>query len=353
MSLKSCSTIAILVASCGGTAWAAGIERTADSSRILFEEGRYAEFSLGYLAPDLEDPTSGSDSSLFNSRIGFGAAYKADINDQLSYSIIFSTPWGVDTEYPNGGFYEGVQATLDSYSLTGILAYDVTPEIKLYGGLRGQSLEAQADIPIVADYAVETDRDFGFGYLVGAAYQRPEIGLRVSLTYYSKIDHTLDATESSLLAPTGVSSEIDVSTPQALHLEAQTGIMEDTLLFGSIRWVDWSEFIIEPPNYPLGTLVDYEEDWITYMIGVGRKFNDTWSGSLQYAWEPASDTVLTTLGPVDGRKTLTAGLVYSQDNWKITGGLSYSKLGDATNFVGTEFEDGTAFAAGLRFGINL
>ena len=35
-------------------AFAAGIERTAPSTRILFEEGRYLEFSFGYVAPDLE-----------------------------------------------------------------------------------------------------------------------------------------------------------------------------------------------------------------------------------------------------------------------------------------------------------
>ncbi len=352
MFLSRYISLTALAAVCAGPVAAAGIERSVLSPRILFEDGRYAEFSLGFLAPELEDPTSPSNGNLFNTAFGGGAAFKDDITGELSYAIAIGTPWGVDTEYPDDGFYAGVTGRLTGIDLSAILAYDVTPEFKLYGGLRGQMLEASAEVPFVAGYEIEADRDFGFGYLAGAAYQRPDIALRVSLTYFSAISHTLDTTETSL-APLPTDTETEIETPQSVTLEFQTGIMEDTLLFGSVRWVDWSEFIIDPPSYPpTDPFVDYEEDWWTYTLGVGRRFNDTWSGSLSVTYEPATDTTLTTLGPVDGRTAVTAGVVYNRDNMKITGGLTYTWLGE-TSTVLDDFEDGTAISGGLRIGFAL
>lgn len=69
-----------------------------------------------------------------------------------------------------------------------------------------------------------------------------------------------------------------------MTLEAQTGVAANTLVFGSIRWVDWSEFTIEPEMYAQITagilgepraLVDYPEDWWTYNLGVARQFTPT------------------------------------------------------------------------------
>lgn len=352
MSFTKHTSLTALAALCAGPVAAAGIERSTLSPRILFEEGRYVEFSLGFLAPNLEDPTSPSDGNLFNNDFGGGAAYKADINDQLSYALAIGTPWGVNTEYPNDGFYAGVTGRLTSVDVSAILAYDISPEFKLYGGVRGQMMEASAEVPFVAGYEIEADRDFGFGYLVGAAYQRPDIALRVSLTYFSAINHTLDTTETSLF-PLPTDTETEIETPQSVTLEFQTGIMEDTLLFGSVRWADWSEFIIDPPSYPpADPFVDYEEDWWTYTLGVGRRFNDTWSGSLSVTYEPPTDTTLTTLGPVDGRTAVTAGLVYTQDRMKITSGLTYTWLGD-TSTVLDDFEGGTAISGGVRIGFSL
>ena len=353
-----------------GLAVAAGIERAAPSTRVLFEDGRYLEFSFSSVSPDLSGsggfvagPTPAAPNGtgdLFESYLSFGFAYKADLNDRLSYAVIVDDSVGVDTQYPTvaGSIYSGTVAELNGIQVTGILAYDVSDRVKVYGGIRAQAIDANADLPFIgapAGYTVDAERDWSAGYLVGAAYQIPEIALRVALTYYSAIDHELASSE----AVTGVTSldgTVEISTPQSVNLEFQTGIAEDTLLFGGIRWVDWSEFAIAPPlfsspavaNQPL---VDYQEDWVTYTLGVGRRFSETWSGAVQVSWEPAADyTPLTTLGPVDGRRSLSLAATYTEGPMKITTGVTYVKLGETSNFAGTNFSGGDAVGVGLRVG---
>lgn len=353
---------------------AGGIERSAPSTRVLFEEGRYMELSYSSVSPDLNG--NGGDASplggppaaapngtgdLLSSYSTFGAAYKADLTNELSYAFILDTPHGVETSYPlvPGSIYSGTTASLDSIQLTGILAYDVSDRVKVYGGVRAQAIEATAALPFIGaaagGYTVNADRDWSAGYMVGAAYQVPDIALRVALTYYSEIDHELETVETIPLLTT-LNDSVDISTPQSVNLEFQSGIAEDTLLFGSIRWVDWSEFAIAPtlfssPAVVNQPLVDYQEDWTTYTLGLGRRFNEQWSGAIQVSHEPAADYVpLTTLGPIDGRNSIGVAATYTMDNIKVTGGITYVDLGSTQNFASTNFDDGDAVGIGFRVG---
>ncbi len=330
--------------------FAAGIERNAPSSRILFEDGRYMEFSFSAVNPDLSGSGAAvatTTDDLFNGYGTVGFGYKADLNEKLSYAFILDEPVGVDTTYPvvAGSTYSGTTAKLDGIQLSGILAYDVQPDVKVYGGLRAQQISASASIPFVGSYTVDAEADWGFGYLAGVAWEKPEIAARVALTYYSEIQHTLDTVEFG-----AIPGDVDIATPQSLNLEFQTGVAPDTLLFGSVRWVDWSEFEITPDNYPPGVLVDYEKDWTTYTLGLGRRFTDSWSGSVQVSYEPPTDTVLTTLGPVDGRTSIGVAAIYTKDHMKVTTGITYVDLGDTTNVLGTDFSGGDAIGVGVRVG---
>lgn len=360
MTRVSVLALAAGLAAAATAAQSAGIERAAPTTRALFEEGRYLEFSATWADPELSGqggtalvpgvgaiPAAPSGTGdLLDSYATLGFAYKSDLTDRWSYAFILDQPWGVDTTYPTSpGVYSDVRARFDSVQLTGILAYDATDRVTVYGGLRAERISASASLPFVGGYTVETDTQTNLGYMVGAAYRIPDIAFRVALTYSSAIDHTMNTTEFGALE-----TQTDIETPQSVNLEFQTGIAADTLLFGSIRWVDWSEFVIEPPNYPLVTLVDYEEDWVTYTLGVGRRFTETWSGFAQVSHEPATDTVLTTLGPVDGRTSLGLGATWTEGRVSVTAGASYTWLGEAENRLGTEFGDGSAVGLGVRVG---
>jgi long-chain fatty acid transport protein len=360
---------------------AAGIERVAPSTRVLFRDGNYVEFNLAYVSPDLSGTGAnlaalnpalpfvpGNTGNLFDSYTQFSLAYKGNITERISFALILDEPYGADTDYGQGSFpgglfsYAGSTADLNSYQLSGILAYDVTPQVKLYAGVRAQRTEADASIPFIglADplrgipYTVSTDKDWGYGYLVGGAYQMPEIALRVALTYHSKISHSFDTLEYGQF-----NTRTDMDTPQSVTLEFQSGVAEDTLVFGSVRWVDWSDFRIAPPQYVASlqrltgaprALVDYESDWWTYTLGVGRQITDEWSGAVSVLYEPQTGDVLTTLGPVDGRTALTGSATYTMGAVELTGGLTYGWLGDTSNLLQTRYRDGDYWGLGLRVG---
>ena len=48
----------------------------------------------------------------------------------------------------------------------------------------------------ISGYNVQLDQDWGVGFVVGAAYEIPDIAGRVSLTYNSKVEHQFDTVES-------------------------------------------------------------------------------------------------------------------------------------------------------------
>jgi len=144
-----------------------------------------------------------------------------------------------------------------------------------------------------------------------------------------------------------------------VNLEFQSGIATDTLVFGSIRWVEWSAFDISPTEYlsaffnpACDPLVAYESDRVTYTLGVGRKFNETWSGALIGTYEPSNGDITGNLGPVDGFKGIGVAATYTQGNIKVTGGVRYLWIGDATTTITADFQDNTALTAGLRVGVN-
>ena len=152
-------------------------------------------------------------------------------------------PYGASVLYPTAAYFAtGSSAELSSHALTGIVQYNMDNNVSVYAGLRAQTIEAQAEITF-AGYSVNAPRELSFGYLAGVAYEKPDIALRVALTYLSAIEHDLEATE---VLGGSTTTTVPVETPQAVNLEFQSGIAEDTLLFGSVRWVEWSEFAITP-----------------------------------------------------------------------------------------------------------
>jgi long-subunit fatty acid transport protein len=113
--------------------------------------------------------------------------------------------------------------------------------------------------------------------------------------------------------------------------------------------------VVNPPEYnnlPGVTrpLVFFDDDRITYTLGVGRRLNDTWSilGSVSYEETTGSQTG--NLGPTDGFTAVSLGAIYRKNKMKITGGVRFAEIGDATSFSGASFTDNSAVGAGLRVG---
>jgi long-chain fatty acid transport protein len=342
-------TAAMLAATSG--AYAGGVERSAQSVAILFEQGRYVELSFGRFSPDISGSVGGGTVSSGEMAPGYNSwslGYKMDIGESLDFAMVLDEPIGANISYPSGTGYPllaGSTADLRSTALTGMLRYKFENNLSVYGGLRYQTVKG--DVALGSGYRMSTNYDSELGYLVGVAWEKPEIAARVALTYNSAITHNLDSLEQGVVPGT-----FETEVPQSVNLEFQTGIAKDTLLFGSVRWVDWSEFVIDPPNYPLPIpLVSYPEDRITYNLGIGRRFNETWSGAVTLGYEPADGQITGNLGPTDGFRSIGLAATYTRDNLKVTGGVRYVDIGDATtNVIGGSFTDNSGVGVGIRVG---
>ncbi len=160
--------------------------------------------------------------------------------------------------------------------------------------------------------------------------------------------------------PDGLKSTTEVKTPQSVNLEFQTGIAEDTLLFGSVRWVDWSEFKIDP-KYFLATakegLVELD-DTTTYEIGVARQLTESLAGSVAVSYEPGTGKLVSPLAPTNGFWAIALGAAYELGDVTLSGGVRYAWLGDAEPETGTpdvaraDFTDNTALSLGFRIAYN-
>ena len=337
---------------------AGGIDKSGQSMGVLFQDGRYLELSLGRVMPKVsgEDLLRNATGNVARDLTQISFGYKADLTDQLSYAIIVDQPFGADVFYGQGPVLGGTSAKADATAATVMLRYKLNERFAVHGGLRAQKADATIDLSGgayggLSGYSVTLAEDISLGYSVGASYEIPDIALRIAVIYNSKIEHEFDTVEFGALP-----SVTTVSTPQSINLDAQTGIAKDTLLFGQIRWAEWSTFKLSPavfntiqPGKSLVTL----DDTVTYTLGVGRKFNDTWSGAASMTYERAIDPAVSPLAPTDGRIGATLAAVYTVDNMKITTGINYSQLGDAnptTDVPVAAMTDSSALGVGVKIG---
>lgn len=368
---------------CAGLAQAGGIERTTQSALVLYEKGNHAELSFGSVTPDVNGTSRAVPPVL--PAVGIGnvandytlpsAAIKLDLGEKMAFALIFDKPWGADVAYDaTNPMLGGTVATASSSAITALLKYQINPSISVFGGVRNQKVEGDITLSgaaygAVSGYKVTLSQASATGYVVGAAYEKPEIALRVALTYNSAIEHSMATTESGpLIDPDGAgpipalpllngTSTSKVKTPESWNLEFQSGVAANTLVFGSIRRVKHSQFRVDPANFVTvtgGGLVDLD-DTTTYKLGVGRRFNEKFSGLVSVSYEAAGSDLVSPLAPTNGNTTLTVGGAYSiNENVTLSGGVSYAWLGDAKPETGTpdvaraDFTDNHAVGVGMK-----
>jgi long-chain fatty acid transport protein len=179
------------------------------------------------------------------------------------------------------------------------------------------------------------DGDYKLGYRFGVAYEIPEIAMRAQLLYRSAITHTPDGvfvTAADFLAGGSGPAVGRGTMPQSVELKVQSGIAPGTLLFGSVKWTDWSVFQVF--NYtitggPLPGVRDleffYRDGW-TVSAGVGRQITDMVSGSVSLTWDQG---VSTTEDAFTDTWTLASGVSVKKDNMEVGlgGAVSYLTSG--------------------------
>jgi len=345
--LISFAVLGTILAAAG--AQAGGWDRSGQDTSIILKEGSLLEITSVTVAPKITGTytttkTTGSvapDYSFIN--IGF----RTDISDKFSLAVIQDSPFGADVNWTTtGDAYSGTKATIKTSATTVLVSYDID-NVTVYGGLKNQSFNAEAEVP-AAGYTIKSDTDQSLGYVFGAAVERPEIAMRVALTYHSKVSHDVSIVETTGGATTHPATILSAKTPESFNLDFQTGVAENTLLFGTIRQVMWTQTLLDPPQYPASTpLKEFTQDTISYTLGLGRKFSDQWSGAVTYGTEAAEGIVGSALGPTDGYSKMGVGVTYSGEHANITLGVQQINNGGIAMKSAT-MADNTTFVTAVK-----
>ncbi|OCP26324.1 MULTISPECIES: OmpP1/FadL family transporter [unclassified Ensifer] len=356
---RSVLTVAagVLVAS---AAHAGGLERGGYNIDLLFDPSDYAvEATATYVNPQREldnvrDPIA-ADGNL-NSRPNSGIrdtegywvpriGFKAGLGDSVDCMADYSQPWGAHTN-PGAnwaGANDNIETKIDSdnYAATCSYKWDVGQgQFRVIGGVFYQEVSGFKErlvqqLPGALGLSGVGRLDLagnGYGWRAGVGYEIPEYAVRASLVYNSAVDlgdvtGTLDLRQLPPIGSPLAGRVTDVygtaDMPDSLELKIQSGVAPGWVVFGSVKWVDWSQLQILPfcptstrglaactPTSPVvATTLDllYRDGW-TVSGGVGHKFNDQWSGAVSLTWDRGTST---------GLGTLT-------DTWTLGAGVSYA-----------------------------
>lgn len=351
---------------------AGGLERAATTFGPLFEDGNYVELSFGQVQPSVSGgvqvgpPLGVIDSGTISpDYTTFGAALKYDVDDRVSVAFIIDQPYGADVSYPAGDGaplgapggidypINGSRAAIDATGFTVLGKYQFNDTYSVYFGPRAVRMDGFLQFSNASGtYDAEYGEDTAFGYVVGAAYERKDIALRIALTYTSELAFSHETT-LDVGAPARVDvDDTEFTLPETITLDFQSGVAEDTLVFGSIRYVDWTTTEVNSFGFPGNPVVSYDDPVTTYTLGVGRRFTEQFSGSVSVSYEAEQDGLASNLAPTDGSTSVSLGGAYDFGNgFELSGGVRYIMIGDAETEIGplsTEFDDNDAIAFGLK-----
>ncbi len=370
---------------------AGGLDRSGQGIDIIFQTGNVLQFSIGHTSPSVDgtdsirtllNPTGTNPiGNVGDNFLTWSGSVKYDVNDKVSLAFIVDEPYGSDVIYPGASATTalgGTAAIADSTAYTLVGRYKFNDSFSVHGGLRYQTISATVALGGLAygglnGYTAAFDNGGAWGYLLGVAYERPDIALRVALTYNSSVDHDLTTTETvrgipvnlinPLLAPT---STTRVRAPESLNLSFQSGVAANTLVFGSVRYAKYEQTLVSPtffdaavnPTTPNSSLTDLENS-LDFELGVGRRFNEKWSGRVAIGYQSSGDdNLVSPLAPTNGARYIVVGAAYNvNEKMTIAGGVRYTDLGDALPETGTpdteraNFAGNSAVSVGLQLSI--
>ena len=391
MKLKAISSSVLLALVPVSGVYAAAMDRSGQSISAFLQPNNYFEAGISVLDPSVSgtDTLGGKISDMGEDYYFPSAALKVQATDNISLGLIYDQPFGADAYYydgraSSGASLAGTDVEVKTNNLTALVGFQPNENINIYGGGVYQDVKGSVTLASVG-YTAKMKKNEDYGWLVGAAYQIPEIALKVALTYRSEIEHKLETAETVPTLPVpalnqlflGNSADTKVKTPQSVNLDFQTGIMANTVAFANVRWVEWGGYGIDIDKFrtltavqaqipalmtgqPLDkskgqNIIDYDKDQWSANIGIGRKFNDQWAGNFSVGWDSGAGNPVTALGPTEGYWNVGLGAQFNPTPATfIAGGVKYFMLGDADGRsagqpIG-EFEDNDAIAYGLKIG---
>ena len=263
----------------------------------------------------------------------------AKLADQWSLAFILDQPWGGDFQYASRSLlYGGTKATLETQALSGIAQFSTSDRVSIYGGIRYDQIDGEIELNGLAygpfaGYRLSAEKGSSYGYLAGASYAIKPYALRLSLTYFSEMAYRLDTQETLPAFSLSSDTTTSITIPQAINIDFQTGIAPKTLFFSKVRWVDWSEFTFEPEILEANgiSVASFDEELISYTLGLSRQLSSSWFGSVAWLYEPKASDANSIFRPSNGYKGIGIAAIYqANEQWQLRANLSVTDVGDAS-----------------------
>lgn len=319
MYLKKTAILCLLgVSALATSAHAGGFSRGEADTDILYEDGDYVmRAGAVYVSPKRQFATingaNATDDRYSQDYWIPSLAAKFKASDNFACAFTYTQPFGADADY-------GAQAQMASLMAGGSGAshkdfvtneYGATCDVSmqagkgrihLLGGVFLQDFEYTANA-YAGDLHLEDNA--AFGYRFGVAYDIPEYALRAQLMYRSKVEHdasdngSFDWGAGALKPLWGVRDAFGSGTlPQSIKLAVQTGVAPGWMVYGSVKWTDWS--VMDKLDYSLGTpapgvyspqkdVYNWQDGW-TINAGVAHAFNEKIAGTLNVMWDSGVGT---------------------------------------------------------------
>lgn len=317
---------------------------------------------LGYVAPDRNytDATTtlnpgtltAADTNVGQKYLVLSGDLKFAVNEEIDCALRGHRPYHNDTTADSNwlGATYSLSTQIDSLGVDGTCSYkfDVADghRVRLIGGFRSTDLQidrtnilsAAAGASAGATNAYNLEGDRVFGYRIGASYEIPQYALRAQVIYDSERDMDLSGTQTvngTTVAPAMVS----ITLPKAISARLQSGINETTLVYGGVRWTEWSaiQSLSVTGGVPVSVTTGYK-DAFTVEAGVQKKLTEDLAGSLSITWNEGIG------GGYTDSWSFAAGVAYDLDeNWRVSVG------GSATYLTSSSGEGGTLGGATVSY----
>ncbi|WP_018688046.1 OmpP1/FadL family transporter [Ahrensia kielensis] len=363
---------------------AGGFSRGTADTDILYEDGNFvSRSSMTFVSPTQNLKTQGTSapesSDLLESYVIPSFAMKLEPVEDIACAGTYTTPFGGKSDYSGtADGYDTSSATrsvkqdfvTNELGLTCGVSFNAGPgKFTILGGAFYQSLDFEQLIghnPKVGGVPTAALRlsDDGYGYRVGAAYEITEIALRAQLMYRSAVNVDANGSLDNLFTgkPINPFATGKATFPQSVELKVQSGVAPGWLVYGGVKWTDWSVFDVLEYNAegtPASLNFFWKDGW-TINGGVAHQLNDALAVTAGLTWDRGVGTGHD-LQESDVW-TASAGASFKpSENVEFRGGVGYSWFGAASQDFkangkvgGFVSAPGTSTAeAGSALGVNI
>ena len=365
------------------SATSGGFEASRLDTKFMYEEGNYAELSYSSINTDI---ITDALTSSAGARTNQNAA-----RDQNRSAMAFKTSYGnLDiglTRYKSGTIQLagdakafGTDATafannngtvpetdVNMNTLTLMAKYGLDDSLDILLGVNRNTLEDSTVTTTRGLYTITGESKTAA--VIGFAYSKPEIGLRVELLMQPSSKMNPNTSYAKSVYGNGVgaadvtSFASELSRPNTTTLNFQSGVTKDTLVFGSIHRTDWGSAQIDVPTDGNAQSKTGSQFWdtTTYTLGVARKISDSLALTGSFAKETGGKDNSASLFAVNnGYNAINIGARYSIGKVTISGGYNYTNLGDINIYASpsastvnyASYKNNTVSAFGLKIGVN-